>query len=475
LSQAFKICPICDTPNPQNAAVCSNCGTALENVASVSSTQAKALRATEYESQFGENDLLEESLRPIARRYLTGCAAIVVLLLGAGLLVVFGPQFMDRLPPLPVGQRDFSLLTNTPRPTLNLATVTQGSPTLTPSPTAPPTATDTLTPTREPCSPQVQELEGLIAVVARCGHRDLFVLTEVIDLNELDNVNDIRPGQILIVPWPTETADPNATVEVIPTEDAVPEDPDNTDEAGSGETEETGINGASDINVEDTTQVSEFDFNLTVIADPASAPTATLPPGVGYYIVQPEDNAIIIADLFDTSMEVLSQLNPEITFSQCDFGQAFGGEGCSVPLGIGQVIRVPAPLPTETLTPTPSGSETATPTMTPTFNAPSSVSPSNRAFFRADQLVTLRWVATGMLDENQAYQVRLERTDDSQTFTETTQELFFRIPVAWQGMTADRYEYVWTVAVVDLDDPDEALYETEPLAFTWEGQGESQP
>jgi LysM repeat protein len=467
LSQAFKICPICDTPNPQNAAVCSNCGTALENVASVSSTQAKVLRSNEYESQFGENDLLEASLRPVARRYLMGCVALLVLLLGAGLVVAFAPQLADRLPSLPMAQRNIPLLTNTPRPTLNLATVTQGSPTLTPSPTDPPTATATLTPTREPCSPQVQELEGLIAVVARCGHRDLFVLTEVIQLNDLNDVNDIRPGQVLVVPWPTETADPNATAEVEPTEEVAPENPDGTDEVGSS--------GASDINVEDTTQISEFDFNLTVIADPGSAPTATLPPGVAYYIIQPQDNAIIVAQLFDTTMEVLSQLNPEITFSQCDFGQAFGGEGCTVPLGVGQSIRVPAPLPTETLTPTPSGSETATPTMTPTFNAPSSISPSNRAYFRADQLVTLRWVATGVLDENQAFQVQVERTNDSQTFTETTQELFFRIPAAWQGTTADRYEYLWSVAVVDLDNPEDTLHETEPLAFTWEGQGEAQP
>ncbi len=468
MSQAFKICPICDTPNPQNAAYCSNCGTALENVASVSSMQAKALRATEYESQFGENDLLEDSLRPIARRYLTGCIAVVTLLFVAGLLVAFAPQLMSRLPSLPVSQRNVSLLTNTPRPTLNFATVTQGSPTLSPSPTDPPTATATDTSTPEPCMPEVQELEGLIAVVARCGHRDLFVMTQVIELNDLDSVNDIRPGQILIVPLPTATTDPNATVESAPTEEILPG---STDEAGG--TAEVG--SASDINVADTTQISEFDFNLTVIADPGSAPTATLPPGVGYYVVQPEDNAIIIASLFDTNMEALSQLNPEITFSQCDFGQPFGGEGCSVPLAPGQTVRVPAPLPTETMTPTPNGSETATPTMTATFNAPSSVSPSNRAYFRADQLVTLRWVATGLLTENQAYQVEVERTNDSQTFTETTQDLFFRIPTAWQGMTADRYEYVWTVSVVNLDEPEDGLFATEPLAFTWEGQGEEEP
>lgn len=466
MSQAFKICPICDTPNSQNSAMCSNCGTALENVASVSSTQTGGLRSTEFQSQFGETDLLEESLRPAARRYLMGCAAVLVLLMGAGLTLAFGPQLMNRLPGALVVQRN-PLVTNTPRPTLAQPTVTLGPPTLTPSETPPPTATFTPTETPAPCLPTVQELEGLIAVVTRCGHRDLFVMTEVIQLNNLDNVNDIRPGQQLIVPWPTGTPDPNATPEVTPT---LALDPNSTDEVGGS----TRGDGASDETVSNDSQISEFDLNMTIVADPGSAPTPTLPPGVAYYFVQPQDNAIIIASLHDTTIEVLSQLNPEITFSQCDFGQTFGGEGCSVPLSPGQQVRVPAPMPTSTLSPTPSGSETATPTPTATFNAPSSRSPSNRAFFRADEIVTLRWVATGVLGEDQVYLVTVERTEDEQEFTATTRDLFFRIPGTWQGLTAERYEYLWSIAVVNVDAPDQPLYPTQQLAFTWEGQGQEE-
>ncbi len=460
MSQAFKICPICDTPNSQNASMCSNCGTALEHVASVSSAQAGRVRSAEFESQFGETDLLEDSLRPAARRYLMGCVSALLLLMGVGLVMALGPQVMDRLPSIAGGPQNAALMTNTPRPTLALATVTQGSPTLTPSETPPPTATDTPTATPEPCMPMVQELEGLIAVVARCGHRDLFVLTQVIELNNLDSVNDIRPGQILIVPLPTGTPDPNATPEVIPTEQTNPDD--------------ASAAGASDETVSNDSQMSEFDFNLTIIADPGSAPTPTLPPGVAYYFVQSQDNAIIVASLFDTSVEALSQLNPEIRFSQCDYGERFGGPRCTVPLSPGQRVRVPAPLPTATLSPTPSGSETPTPTGTPTFNAPSSRSPSDRAFFRADQIITLRWVATGILGEDQVYLVTVERTDDEQTFTATTRDLFFRVPGTWQGPSAERYEYLWSIAVVDVDAPDRPLYPTQPLAFSWEGLGQEE-
>ncbi|HEX2619613.1 MAG TPA: hypothetical protein VHL11_05680, partial [Phototrophicaceae bacterium] len=213
-------------------------------------------------------------------------------------------------------------------------------------------------------------------------------------------------------------------------------------------------------------------FNMTLAANPFYYATSTLPPGIMYHEVQPDDNAIIIGELYNTSVEVLSQLNPEITFSQCDFGQRFGGPRCIVPLGQGQLVRVPAPTPTTTLSPTPSGSETATPTMTATYNAPFLLSPDNHSYFRKDQFVTLRWGSTGTLSEAQTYQIQVERLTDGLTFTSTTSEQSFVLPAEWQGKLPDRYEYTWTISVIDTANPEKLNYTTDPFSLTWEGTGE---
>ena len=80
---------------------------------------------------------------------------------------------------------------------------------------------------------------------------------------------------------------------------------------------------------------------------------------------------ILIALQHDTTVKTLSDLNPEIDFSLCDFSSDYGGPECTVQLRYDQRIRVPAPTPTMTPIPTASGSETPTPSPTATFNAPS--------------------------------------------------------------------------------------------------------
>jgi hypothetical protein len=63
LSQAYKICPICDTPNHRNAALCSTCGTTLVNVPVVNSASTSENSGSDYAELHGETDLLEGNLR----------------------------------------------------------------------------------------------------------------------------------------------------------------------------------------------------------------------------------------------------------------------------------------------------------------------------------------------------------------------------------------------------------------------------
>jgi hypothetical protein len=194
---------------------------------------------------------------------------------------------------------------------------------------------------------------------------------------------------------------------------------------------------------------------------------------VAWHEVVKDETIISIAFEYGADLKILSELNPEVTFSQCDFGEFSGGTSCVVNLYIGQRIRVPAPTLTPTLSPTPSGSETPTPTVTPTYNAPSALSPSNRALFQGSELVTLRWVASGTLGAGQTYRVQINDLTSGATYSADTPDLFFILPVEWQSHDGARHDYEWTVSVIDQNHADTPLFSTEPRIFTWESADDS--
>jgi hypothetical protein len=448
LAEPFKLCPICDTTNHRNAAMCRMCGTTLADI-EVMDNEAQALVTNwDYDYRYGETDLLEESLSRKARVYMGGIVLFLLVMMGVGLLLVFYPMMGEVAVSAAThaGIEVPSLFqTNTMQPTRLFPTVTEGAPTLTPSYTVSPTPTITPTFTRTPCMQTVQAGEGLYAVVSRCGHYSLDVIPLVVKANDLNDETDIFAGQILEVPWPTETPDPNATA----TAQAA------TSDSAMGDD----LNTAALVSVE-ITQMPTF------------SPTPTLFSGLAFHTILKDENIITIAMLYNTNIEVLSQLNPEVTFSQCEMGQPYGGGSCIVLLYEGQVIRVPVPTPTPTLSPTPSGSETATPTATATYNAPNAISPGNRAYFRKDEVVTLRWGATGSLLPGQMYRVRVEDNTDQQVYIADTRDLFFTIPIEWHGQGNQRYEYAWTVSIIEESRPDEPRFTTKTLTFTWEGLGQ---
>jgi hypothetical protein len=360
----------------------------------------------------------------------------------SGLTLMLSPVFLAQIndddSPSTTGN------TKTPRPTLSLPTVTTGPPTPWPTETVPPTETPLPTATNEPCYQKVLPGDGLYVIVSRCGHLHIDVFDLVIDINDLRDANSIIEGQILEIPWPTDTPTPTT------------------------EQEESDTSSGSMMDDEEAVVVADSAFSDDF--DPLFVPSPTMQPGIMFHTVRLGEDMITIGLQYGATAEILSQLNPEIEFSQCDFGQNFGGPRCTVLLGEGQQIRVPAPTATPTLQPTASGSETPTPTATATFNAPNAQSPSNREFFRREELITLRWVPSGTLGEGQTYRVRVEDATGAIVYIGDTLEAFFVIPEEWRGDREVRHEYSWSVAVINVTSPDVPIFITETLIFTWEGR-----
>lgn len=432
---AQKICPICGTVSHPNATVCPTCGTSLTGVQNEAAKQPKSARPATYDRRFGETDLYEGEVKRSSELLLTLLGGIVLVVLCVGALIVALPGLTNSSGEAPTedgawlaGATTTSnaiLITNTVRPTLAMATVTPAPPTSTPPPT------------EGPCEYQVQPGDDLITLAYRCGHRSLDIVPEILALNNLSAPEAIQVGQTLLIPRPTPTPDPAGVL--APT--------------GTGQPDST---------------VAAL-FVAEANATPPTAtlfPTATLLPGIAWHIVQAQESMVGIMYQYNTSAEVLSQINPEIAFSQCDFQYDTGGPACMVFLQPGQQIRVPAPTPTPTLSPTPSGSETATPTATATFNAPSLISPNDRARFGADEIVTLRWVTTGVLGPGDAYRVSVTDETARQAYSADTAELFFILPSGWQGQDGQPHEYRWSIGLVPAGS-DQLRYETQSRAFTW--------
>lgn len=392
-----------------------------------------------YDFHYGETDLQEQTLSGAGNRYtLVGIVFLLVLI--AGIVGIFiGSQFLSS----EVGGANSQpeAIIQTARPTLNIATVTEGPPTATASWTPSPSFTPSNTPTREPCIQRIPTGGSLIGAITSCGYTSLEIMPTVMALNNISDAASIQVGQEIVIPWPSSTPDPNA----IPTATNTPE---------------------SNAGVSDQLTVLEIDTSIDPFAPTA---TATLPPGVMWHEVQADENIIVIALQYNANAKVLSELNPQKDFARCEFGERFGGPECIVPLFQGELLRVPAPTPTPTLSPTTDPNATATPTPTPTYNEPSPSTPADRAFFGVDELITLRWIPSGILGSDEQYRVDVVDQTSGRAYTAYTTEISFIIPGAWQGQDTNRHEFEWTVGVVDEDTPDNVRFRTSPRVFFWQG------
>lgn len=417
------------------------CGASLAKVEPVARIAKRSVANPDepaYDFRHGENDLVEQ---PLSRRgqtcFTIAITALVAFLMG-GVFVAMSPSLLNReAVPQPAA------VTNTPPPGPAFATVTQGPPTATASNTALPTPTASETHTPSPCMHVIVSGDSLYSALSGCGYREYdVILPTVMVLNGLSDAASLQIGQEITIPWPTATSDPNAQ----PTEAA--------------------ISSTQSIESGGQTDLMALDESIDAFA-PTIVPT--LPAGLMWHRIQANENLASVTNLYGVNMKILSELNPEMDFGQCDFGNPYGGPNCNVMVSIGQEIRVPAPTPTPTLPPTHDPNSTATPTATPTYNKPFPVSPSDRQFFGRGELITLRWTPTGTLATDELYRVDVEDTTSGQLRTAYTRDIFFQIPAEWQGTQKTRHDFTWIVGIVTEADRSRLQFATTPRTFVWQG------
>lgn len=300
----------------------------------------------------------------------------------------------------------------TPSPTPDVS----ATPSLTPSP-APtvervvlitPTAPGSPVPTTEPATPTptpgpyevtVAAGDTMSRILPRFGYLDFSVLRAVRELNPDVNVDSLQVGQVLLIPRMTFTPTPpgyEATVSMMGT-------------LGIRPPEELAAN----------TQLTCH----TVIEG---------------------ENIISIAESYNTTLEIIARLNPEIPFTGCDFNNRSGGETCNPQIQIGQCVQVPLPTATPTLSPTPSGSETPTPT--PTFPSPLIITPPDGV--TVSGVVTVQWVSVGVLGADEYYYVEVTDTTLNTQFRQVTKDTSMTLPTALIPSDGQTHTMAWVVTVV---------------------------
>lgn len=312
--------------------------------------------------------------------------------------------------PLPeVSETPFTL-TPTPSPsvspTVRAPIVLESPPPLPDQINVTPTDLPLPTPTEGPYRHTVQAGEFLWEIVQQYNYNDPSILPIVVTVNGLGSADNVREGQELIIP--RQTAQPTAV---------------------------------------------GFEMTLTAEATRGIVRSGIGGGPTGYHIVQDGDFPIGIASNYNTTLEILSELNPELGWTDCDFSNPSGGPSCRVAiLDIGSRVRVPLPTVTPTLSPTPSGNETPTPT--PTYTPPLMSSPPDGAIVRG--AIMLEWVSAGILRPNEYYLVELVELDtatgnplaDTASIQEVTRDTRVRLPATALPLTGTPRLFQWSITVV---------------------------
>ncbi len=277
------------------------------------------------------------------------------------------------------------------------ATVLVEPHTATPAPTVPPS------PSPSPAYFEyvVQAEDTLMGIIRVFGYGyQLEVAQEVVRLNDsVFSIDFVPVGQIIRIPRPTATplpANPEATVELLAT---------------IGIDSETGLEtGAS----------------------------------TGCHTVVANDTMVSIAERYNTTLEILSDLNGDLNWSGCNFTLLAGGEDCVPILNIGACIQVPQPTPMPTRFPTPTGLETPTPTATK--HAPRLLYPLETERITSRELV-LQWVGVSGLSEGEVYLVELRDQTQSSDHRQRTRANSYRVPAAFAPSAGRDHSLQWRVSV----------------------------
>ncbi|NDJ87230.1 MAG: LysM peptidoglycan-binding domain-containing protein [Chloroflexi bacterium] len=463
-------CPTCGAANDPEARQCLICGAALAESPRRISQRAQTPTPQDervYDSHEGEDDLLAQGISSTPLGAAFGFVLLVMVLFAAGagaFLALDGDDSSDDVSsgsaPLgsesPAPSRTASI---TPQPT-NTRAAPVNFPSVTPMP-----ATATATETPGPCIKTAGAEDTIYGLALECGHRDFSIVNVIIEMNDgLDCETCLREGQTIEIPLPTATpGGETATAEDTQDDDV------ESGSTGQGQSDAALAAGESDVAAAATVPVNEFgtpDLVATLRQEP------TLRPGLMWHTVEQDETMISIAVQYGIDAKIISDVNPEIEFGQCDFSERFGGEACTVMIYEGQRIRVPAPTSTPTSLPSPSGSETPTPSPSPTFNVPSANQPPDDTRFDANSLITLRWTATGSLAPNEFYQVSVRNLDTGEAYQGRTTDLFFVVPADWQPTDGGSQGFEWSVSIVVIQDGQvQSMREaTVPRQFFWQGR-----
>lgn len=309
-----------------------------------------------------------------------------------------------------------------PQPALATSTTTE-----TP---APPSETPLPTGTPGPYVHTIAENDTLGYIIQLYGYDyDINVINEVVRLNDsITNADFLPPpGTQILIPRQTPTPIP-AGAEITSTADAA-----------------IGATRLGDITV---AGVSNF----------------------GCHIVEEDQTLVEIVLTYNTTLEIISQLNRDLTWAGCNFTEYSGGPRCNPIIIPGQCINVPLPTLTPTPSPTPNGSET--PTAIPTYLQPKAVYPAHNQVVPAAPF-RLQWVSAGILRAEENYLVEVTDTTTGAKWTQITRETSILLPETLIPSDGQPHLFQWYVAVARPNE--QGVYgfisgSSEIHAFQWQSR-----
>jgi len=196
-------------------------------------------------------------------------------------------------------------------------------------------------------------------------------------------------------------------------------------------------------------------IELTLVADATLGVgtrigSVALPQGAqaGCHIVQEGETIVEIADIYNTTLEIISQLNQNLNWTGCQFDQYSGGPSCSPLIRLDDCINVPLPTSTPVPSATPSGSETPTPT--PTFAPPRQVFPPDGAI-SPPGVFTIQWASVGLLGPNDVYLLELQDRTDGRSWLQVTRDTSIRLPESMIPTDGQTHTMQWRVTVAQAD------------------------
>ncbi len=347
---ATQQCPICGAAQPLSARKCSICGAVLPGeltpVVSMPTIDEKPKRnrRPRFDPAAGDDDLYVSDLSGRMWRLILFAAVGLALLFGLGLGIILTRGDGGKSPraeligsptaPPTATPRGYvtpttgelyatpvpgDFVTMTPRPLITLATVTP----------MPPTATET--PTPGPCYQTAQQGDTVYGMAIRCGHVDMAVVDLILEINGMESANSFNSARRSKFPGRRRR----------PAGNRLPRRPRRLIRAAADD--------QSAILPTEEVRLNEFGTPDALAKYEDIEPTLRPGQDVAYRATGRHDHGNRLP--YDTTVELLSQINPEIPFLQCDYGQRYGGPNCSVMLYEGQRLRVPVPMPT--ITPTP--------------------------------------------------------------------------------------------------------------------------